>query len=695
MMTIKRVKFMVAHNTAPVLDNNDLPGLVQDSSQDNELPNLVRDSSQESELPNLLRRRMKCKTAHGNRLPGRDCKSTGEIAFQSQLSLESSKSHINISDMQKREEKFGEMLSEPCPKAFPLQAAPLLRWRAAAKIQGILGKFRKRKAPTDASACKEEISPSLVPECSHNTWVHHWPEEPDAPSHEDLEALTQLEPMLLEQHGSMVAAHRFITNRQVLKNPSSADAGFSKREFRIALLLKCSKEAATFSCDRLEQMFDRLLSLLRKRDGDITKAEFLRFPELLSREKALHARLQGNEDEQLLLGSRLRERLVGPIQSSEEALELLQKVAVAIEIEPCRTTNLLFQIGNSSSSSDGLPSGLASAIGNVMKIVHEFGAPNTGVKHDVLIAGWTLCNALAKQVIALGALPVATSPPSSAEKNEKLSKTAGVPSRLGKKYQSKVVRPEPKADVGVPSASNDGNGQSYEHECSVAFWQALSIGEVLWNVGCGAEVLNDEDFKTILQTSWGLFDSFDAVSCLLGPVGWGRLRPRLDALAALSLQPHVLSRDPAHAQSQLQNAGTLLQQIASMCEADPRLARIAALFGASFIADRVRSTANGSVDLIHGTAASAAAQVNRSAAAVTAELSQHVEELLGGREVQCCLSSGHFAIVAATPTKANPLAEWQQSVTANALANAKVKVESEEMILAPFGKFLRGYNDLQ
>ena len=35
--------------------------------------------------------------------------------------------------------------------------------------------------------------------------------------------------------------------------------------------------------------------------------------------------------------------------------------------------------------------------------------------------------------------------------------------------------------------SNDVENETHEHEWHVAFWQALQIGEVLWNVGCGAE----------------------------------------------------------------------------------------------------------------------------------------------------------------------------------------------------------------
>jgi len=217
-------------------------------------------------------------------------------------------------------------------------------------------------------------------------------------------------------------------------------------------------------------------------------------------------------------------------------------------------------------------------------------------------------------------------------------------------------------------------------------------------VGCGAEVLNEEDFKTLLRTAWDLFDNFDAVGCLLGPVGWGRMRPKIDALAGLTLKQHAI------AQSHLQNAGVLLQQVASMSEADPRLGRIAALYGTSFLADRICSTVNRYVNIADGGMGSAAAQVNRSCCALTEELMLHEEELLGGRKVVGCFSSGEFKIVPATTAVANPLAEWHQNVTAAVLANATSKRDTkrsstasneEVQKLKPAEKYLLGYGNLQ
>lgn len=686
----------------------------------------------EHELPTLLRRgRRHCKTSHGpaglaNRKLAPESKSTGGFtgalrgSLVSQASFESSKS-FGACQSKSSEEEFvsadSSTASDCCQKAFPLKAEPLMRWRAAARIQAYLAKFRKGKL---VKMSKEpEISKVEVSERSPHTWIHYWPEEPDAPTREDLEALAELESMLIEHHGTMAAAYKFVMN--CMKSHGDSQCNVTKRGLRTALRLKVSKEAhlnqtqSVPGSDGLEQMFDRLLTLLRKRDGVITKAEFLGFPELLLREFALQEKLSSvaNANDGLLLGGRLRERLLGPIESPEEALELFQKAAVALQLEPCRTTNVLFQIGSEPCFS-GNPSGLTSAISNIMQIAQRYAAPNSGLKLDVLLAGWTLCDALAKQVIDLGAPPPPPPPPQSTKNQKSLkpcltsktrspSKPLGV---FGRRYQCKVD-----ASVTPPSQDN------HESDCKAAFWQALPTDEVLWNVACGAEVLKDEDFKALLRIAWALFDDFDAVVLLLGPVGMGRLRPKLDALAALNLKPHVDGKGHEHARIHLQNAATLLQQIASICEADPRLARIAALFGVSFLADRIRSTVNGSVNFADGAMGSAAAQVNRSVASVDSELMLQVEELMGGRKVECRLSDGLYKIVPATKVE-NPLASWHQDVTAQVLANAKVKAEAgrpnseehdrlsapelvkrpnsaENHRRQPVDKYLLGYSNLQ
>merc|ERR1719160_1660668 len=144
----------------------------------------------------------------------------------------------------------------------------------------------------------------------------------------------------------MTAAYKFITS--TVRNPGHEEPEMTSREFRIALHLKAPKEMAIHGSpgwDRLEHMFGRLLRLLRQHDGDITKADFLRFPELLIREKALQERAS-NANKELIIGSRLQQQFLGPIETPGEALELFQKGVVALQLEPNRTTNLLFQIAS-------------------------------------------------------------------------------------------------------------------------------------------------------------------------------------------------------------------------------------------------------------------------------------------------------------------------------------------------------------
>eukprot|EP00746_Dinoflagellata_sp_MGD_P164541 gnl/MRDRNA2_/MRDRNA2_93226_c0_seq1.p1 gnl/MRDRNA2_/MRDRNA2_93226_c0~~gnl/MRDRNA2_/MRDRNA2_93226_c0_seq1.p1 ORF type:complete len:679 (+),score=146.33 gnl/MRDRNA2_/MRDRNA2_93226_c0_seq1:88-2124(+) len=663
----------------------------------------------EKDLPTLLahgRQQRPSKSAHFRRLAP-ESKSAGDILIRqmSGLSIESSKTlgacDRKLVDVSLAFSSEESITSDPGPKAFPVKAEPLKRWRAAAKIQGYLAKWRKGKkvGPT----VQEEGIKIEIGRQSPRSWVQYWPDEFDAPTPDDLNMLTELESMLIEDHGTMPAAYKFIIN--CVKNPGNAEPNMTSREFRIALHLKASKEGALPSSPRgnqLDRMFDKLLALLRKTGGEISKAEFLRFPELLEREKALRKSLVncGIQEEDILLGSKLRERLQGPISGPEEVRDLFKKSLVALELEPARTTNLFFQLGNAPRES-GAPNGLTLAIQGIMQIARQFGGLNLSVKPDVLVAGWTLCNALAKQVIALGAPMPSTPDPS---KNRRLAPPS-VSSKSKSRAKSLVTK-LPKmenarkylcrAQDSSAQASKSPN-ETYENECKAALWKGLPTDEVLWSVGRGAEVLNHENFKTLLRTAWDLFDSFDAVDCLMGPVGWGRMRPKLDALAALNLQQY----NQEDAQSDLQSAVVLLQQIASMCEADPRLARIAALYGATFLADRIRSTANSYANFDDERVGCAVAQANRGGTRVTEVLELHVEELLGGRKVACCLSSGEFQIVPAATAVANPLAEFHQSVTAAVLANATSKRDtkrncSQELnSLKPVEKYLLGYGNLQ
>eukprot|EP00746_Dinoflagellata_sp_MGD_P166525 gnl/MRDRNA2_/MRDRNA2_96465_c0_seq1.p1 gnl/MRDRNA2_/MRDRNA2_96465_c0~~gnl/MRDRNA2_/MRDRNA2_96465_c0_seq1.p1 ORF type:complete len:708 (+),score=140.53 gnl/MRDRNA2_/MRDRNA2_96465_c0_seq1:84-2207(+) len=576
--------------------------------------------------------------------------------------------------------------SEQCHKAFPLKAAPLKRWRAASKIQSYLSKWLKNEkgssrnnqvTPQDPiqNSCKDQAGPGLNP-LAEEASLLYWPEEPNALTAEDLDALTELESMLLENHGTMAAAYKFITN--TVRNPGHDEPDITQREFRIALHLKACKDSAipgSPGWNRLEQMFGRVLRLLRKHNGDVSKAEFLRLPELLNCEKALQERA-ADANKELVIGNRLRQRLVSNINGPEDALEIFQKAAVALQLEPTRTTNILFQIADAPANLNGL----TLAISNIMGISHEFAGPKHGMSLDLLLSSWALCTALAKHVITLDVQP---KPPSikNPTKSVKPSKSK-IFSRSKSQYQRKV-------DVCLESSDDQNKGN--EHECNMAFWKGLLISDTLWNLGCGAEVLNDEEFETLLHSAWGLFEDFDAIACLLGPVGWGRLRPQLDALRGVKLEAHLLAKDSERARSELRKASLLLQHVASMCQADPRLARICALHGVSFLADRMRSTANASVNFADGAVASAAAQVNRSAAALNEELRVHVEELLEGRKVECCFKSGNFKIVQVPRTTASDNAQAQipQHLTPQVEAKARAKQERVRPTSAEPHKYLR------
>lgn len=660
---------------------------------------------EEEQLPNLLNRHVqRCKTAAGSKrqkVMGPQRNTVGELRkLESSQSLAADrKEHKDIREAAWGHRQSAPVASAPNQRAFPVMSVPLVRWRAAARIKAHIKKWRNYMAPRDCPSTEDALVIEVAEEVAapaSEPYNQLFPEEPAPPTREDLVSLAELEALLLEHHGNLEAAYKYITN--CVKKGAKDATGFTKRELRLALHLKGSKEGGSQEASRqrlemLEGLFDSLMALHRKPGADeILRSEFLLFPELLKREQDLQSRLlpsdKVDEDKELLIGSRLQQRLATRPRSSEEALELLEMTTVALQLEPCRTANLLCQIsGSAATPSDALVSGITS----IMRIVHEFGAPNTGTKFDVLIAGWTLCNALTKQIGNLAAQSEGQSSAKSCQK-KMISKPTKVPSKFQKKYQAKV-------DV-APSTSN-------QDEVNAALWQALSLGEVLWNLGCGAEVLNDEDFKTLLQTAWGLFNSFDAVGYLLGPVGLGRLQPKLDSLLNLNLDPNILASNPEHAHVQLSNANTLLQQITVMVEADPRLARVAALFGTSYVANRIRSTANSSVNLVEGAAGSAAAQVNRSAVALAELLVINVEELMGGRKVQVSLTSGQYTIKPAESV-VNPLANWQSNITAQVMERATVKKERRSSApcvmeqaqelrpkeLRPMEKFLLGYNNL-
>merc|ERR1719324_1106226 len=147
--------------------------------------------------------------------------------------------------------------------------------------------------------------------------------------------------------------------------------------------------------------------------------------------------------------------------------------------------------------------------------------------------------------------------------------------------------------------AQDEEEKEHRAACLGALWRAMQPEEILRNLANGAETLSQPDFQGLVQEAWALFDKSDVVGWLLGQniIGVGRLRPELTKLAALQLGPSELSKEPAAAASQLERAEAVLQHLISVCQADERLARVAALYGATFVAERAHLTANASIDL--------------------------------------------------------------------------------------------------
>lgn len=552
------------------------------------------------------------------------------------------------------------------PQAFQPKTKSLQRWSAASKIKSILA-FRLKSKRTDVrtynletcepTACKPGQQGSSASDC------HKWQDEPNPPDFQQLEALMQLKAILLEQHGSMAQAFKHIAKS------SGRDGSITKRDLRMALHLMSSKNLATAPLPDADQVFTALLALFRRSEGEICNADFLRFPEMLEREKALRLQLMspisvdGNE---LLLGAKLAQRLASGVESPAAANDLLQKLAVALELEPRRTTNLLMERGPISSGPLG---GVKAGLEYIVGLTDEFGAPKAGARLTSLIAGWALCGAFTRQAVALGAVPRPTGKDS--QPSEPAKSRGSAPSSMMRVKKAVATKMKKSAKSEKPQQSMPAsNGEdSHENACHNALWEALPPGKILWTVAHGAEQLNDDDFEQLLKAAWAIFDNFNAVDWVLGPVGLTRLRPKLDELAALRLRHCALSKDLDNARAQLGSSHMLLQQVASMCAADPRLASTAALYGVPFLAERARCCANASVNLVADEAdasqgratAAAAAQLNRVAAKLAADLMPHVEEMLGGRKFEVKVS--HPA------SKHNPLAEWHCEVTREANDN--------------------------
>lgn len=650
------------------------------------MPSATAATHQQDPLPTLLSETVPCTS----KSVGLNCDAKQAsklekqaVQFQSQKSL--------AADTAKQQKMCQAQWAEKVvhPQAFHLKNESLERWSAASKIKAHLSCWLKSKNQTAIQPLQSlQSSPTKSTE---KVWAP-WQEEPEPPSTLQLETLLQLKSILLEQHEDMAAAFQFIA-----KN-SGRDASFTKRDLRTAMShMQSSSRTSEAQFPDAGHTFCALLALYRHNGPEIAISEFMRFPQLLEREQSFRKQLMSPilvDDDQLLVGKRLDQQLKSGVDTPAEAHELLQNLSAALEFEPKRTSNVLIQNGHGS--------GVKAGLDYIARFTDDFGAPKPGVRLEILIAGWEFCSAFTKQAVALGAAPHTKAHPNQIPELAE-SLTAMKPMKPMKSADAvfatlvrvkKVVSSKKKKetkDVMVLSpypVANEVKEKSHEEKCRDALWEALPPGKMLWTLAHGAEDLNDEDYERLLQAAWAMFDSFDAVSWMLGPVGLARLRPKLDELSALRLRASAMSSDLDDAHSVLVRSNALLQNIQSVCAADPRLARTAALFGASFLAERARCVANSSINLVTDEAASAqgratasaTAQLNRTATALAAALMPHVEELLGGRKVQLrkCGSAVFLEIARPSEKVINPLADVHKIVSSEVNANAVALLEVDE-----------------
>lgn len=606
------------------------------------------------------------------------------VEFQRQKSL--------AADVAKQQKMCQAQWAEKavCQQAFQLKNESLQRWSAASTIKAHLSCWLKSKNKTAV-----QMHHSSQHESTKGKGCQLWQDEPEPPNSSQVAALLQLKSILLEQHDDIVAAFQFIA-----KN-SGRDASFTKRDLRTAidLIKSSSKKEAETSLPEADHTFGALLALYRQSGPEMSMADFVRFPELLEREQIFRKQLMSPilvDDDQLLLGKRLDQRLKSGVDNPAEAHELLQNLSAALAFQPRCTSNVLMQ--------NGQGSGIKAGLDYIVSLTDEFGAPKQGVRLDALIAGWELCSAFTNQAVAFGPAKAQQLPERAANasnlKSTKPTKKAGaVASSLARVTKAISGKGRKDKDVSSPSpVPSRGEVPSHEESCREALWAALPPGKMLLSLAHGAETLNDEDFERLLRTAWTIFDRFDAVAWLLGPVGLTRLRSKLDELATLRLRPSALACDLDDAHATLLRSNDMLQKIASMCAADPRLARTAALFGASFLAERARCRVNSSVNLVTDEAATpqgratavATALLNRTAASLATALMPHVEELLGGRKVQLrkCGSAQFLEVARSAPKVANPLADFHRVVTSEVNANAVALLEIEDEAEYRWGKIL-------
>lgn len=478
--------------------------------------------------------------------------------------------------------------------------------------------------PTPAHRVSQEEESSA----EQSPWLWFWPEEPAPPPTAALRALEDLDAFLCKKNGSVPDAF--------VECPSQ----FTRFDLRAAMNIKqqTNKDDLTGSQKlkdkEIDDLYKYLLALHRRADGPIPLSELVSFPEVVKHQREMLQKLKLSgctsstaEDFELIGGHQLLQVVASGSFSKAEARELLAYLSLVLKVEPKRTLNAFLL-------SKAVQSRAGSGLRHVAQLMQFDSFSESDV--DVILGGWAFYTQVMALAIELGPPepPEPSAKPSGS--NEKKANVSNVPQRAMKKLLAKNAlagKYKVKVDVGKKPKELDEAG--HKRACHAALWKAFPPGRVLWVIRCAAENLCNSKFEQLVLAAWGLLDTHDAVCWLLGTVGIGRLRKELTDLFNLCLRWGTAEDDPTfvHAELADKKVFVVVQHLESLSAADNRLARVAALYGATFLLARIRSHISSLLDLTEdGFAAeqsrSDAAELNRAMESITSQLAPHVEHIL-------------------------------------------------------------------
>eukprot|EP00928_Gymnodinium_smaydae_P017263 TRINITY_DN16600_c0_g1_i1.p1 TRINITY_DN16600_c0_g1~~TRINITY_DN16600_c0_g1_i1.p1 ORF type:complete len:798 (+),score=164.77 TRINITY_DN16600_c0_g1_i1:58-2394(+) len=142
----------------------------------------------------------------------------------------------------------------------------------------------------------------------------------------------------------------------------------------------------------------------------------------------------------------------------------------------------------------------------------------------------------------------------------------------------------PTQSAGALEASD----KEWELRCCMLFWSSVPAQTVVFALGFGLQTITSGgDVLRFLRAAWSLLDRTRAVECYVGSMGTGRLRLQLEALADSRLLCEGVADDPETVRPLIAKTGQTTVRLRTVCEADARFARVAVLYGATFMAERL------------------------------------------------------------------------------------------------------------